>query len=415
MRIIITLISVLIPPLGLPLGIAGLYFDRKSWKWYVFCLAYAFGASAYCYETTGTSDITRYFEYIEGIKGVSFTNILNYGKYGSEGEALYVFNFICWIAGSLNDPHIVPFVSVFLVYYLSFRIYCEIGKDYEISSRDMIWGIFFLVMALNFFSLVNNIRNVLAYIIVGYAVYLDCYKRKRNIITLLLYVLPVFIHSSASVLIIIRLLLFLAKRGKIIGVGLALVLAPILEALRNLAENMTSGSLKYLRKAIFMAYNYFNDKSAVEWGLEAQASGTERLFKIAYIAIMIIMCAYFYFIIREMNKNKDTRATSYFTFVFYIGLMGISCMPMLVPIYWRFSATMIALGGCVFPMSIKVQKKMVVARQVSWIALYALGALCMCLYIWRMNSGSSLPSVFIQPFYSSPFIKILLHLIQTIS
>ena len=207
MKILITLISVLIPPLGLPLGIVGLYFDRKSWKWYVFCLAYAFGASAYCYETTGTSDITRYFEYIEGIKKVSFSHILDYGKYGAEGEALYVFNFICWIAGKLNDPHIVPFISVFLVYYLSFRIYCEIGNDYNIKARDMIWGVLFLVMALNFFSLVNNIRNVLAYIIVGYSVYLDCYKKKRNIMVLLLYVLPIFIHSSASVLIIIRMLL----------------------------------------------------------------------------------------------------------------------------------------------------------------------------------------------------------------
>jgi len=412
MKILITLISVLIPPLGLPLGIVGLYFDRKSWKWYVFCLAYAFGASAYCYETTGTSDITRYFEYIEGIKKVSFSHILDYGKYGAEGEALYVFNFICWIAGKLNDPHIVPFISVFLVYYLSFRIYCEIGNDYNIKARDMIWGVLFLVMALNFFSLVNNIRNVLAYIIVGYAVYLDCYKKKRNIMVLLLYVLPIFIHSSASVLIIIRMLLFLAKRGKVAGVAIAMVLAPILEALKNLATNMTADSLKYIRKAIFMAYNYFNDKSAIEWGLEAQASGTERLFKIAYITIMIIMCAYFYFIIREMNKRKDTRASNYFTFVFYIGLMGISCTPMLVPIYWRFSATMIALGGCVFPMSLKAQKKMVVIRQISWIVLYALGALCMCLYIWRMNSGSSLPSVFIQPFYSSPFIKILLDMVR---
>ena len=34
------------------------------------------------------------------------------------------------------------------------------------------------------------------------------------------------------------------------------MLAPILEALKNLALNMTSGSLKYLRKAIFMAYKY---------------------------------------------------------------------------------------------------------------------------------------------------------------
>ena len=158
------------------------------------------------------------------------------------------------MAGKLNDPHIVPFISVFLVYYLAFRIYCEIGNDYEISSRDMIWGIFFLIMALNFFSLVNNIRNVLAYIIVGYAVYLDCYKKKHNIITWLLYVLPIFIHSSASVLIIIRLLLFLAKRGKIIGVALALVLAPILEALKNLALNMTSGSLKYLRNIMISTF-----------------------------------------------------------------------------------------------------------------------------------------------------------------
>lgn len=408
MNIFFVLLSLLIPPLGIPLGLLGIYFDQKHWKSYAFCLAYAAGSAAYCYETNGTSDITRYFEYIDGIRGISLRDFFTYGKYGSEGEALYIFNLFCWVAGAINDPHIIPFISVFIIYYISIFVYCEIGNDYKIRGRDLIWGIVFIFAALNFYSLVNNIRNVLSFTIVGYAVYSDCYKKRHNIWTLFLYVMPIFIHSSVVILIVLRLLLFFAGKMKILGTVIALTLMPILEILHRLAQGMTSSSLKYVKKAISMAYNYFNDKSAIEWGLEAQASGSEKVFKIAYIAIMLIVCLTIVWLIKEMNKKdkQNNRVSKYMSYVFYVGLMGISCLPMIVPIYWRFAATTIALGGGVFPLSLKTQGKHVALRQIIWCLLLILGAICMIVWIWRLSYGNSIYSVFIKPFYSSPIINI---------
>lgn len=415
MSIFFTCLCLLIPPLGIPLGFFGIYYDRTHWKNYAFCMAFAFSAAAYCYETTGDSDIVRYFEYVRSLQNVNFLDALNYGTYGADGEALYLVNAFFWFAATINDPHIVPMVSVFFVYYLSLRIYCDIGQDFNIKNHDMIWGLIFVLMGLNFYSIVNNIRNVLAFVICGYAVYLDCYKEKRNIGTLLLYVIPIFIHSSVCILIIFRLVLRLAGKMKIAGTVLSLTIIPILDILQYLFQSVDGGILKYLKKAISMAYNYFHDNSAIEWGLEVQASGSEKLFKICYVAIMIIACISIIIVIRNIrNEGKTKGLKKYYTFVFYTGLMGISCTPVLVPIYWRFSATMIALGSSLFPISLTLRGKYVIVRQVFWVILLALAASCMALWVWRLAGVSSIYSVFVKPFFSSPIWKIPLNLFSQI-
>lgn len=422
MSILFVFISTVIPPLGIPLGCIGICKDKYKWKQYVYCLAFAFAAAGYSYITSGKSDITRYFEYMDNMKFIPLSGVISYGKYGTQGEALYIFNFFCWLAVQINDYHIVPFLSCFIIYYISFYITCKMGLDGNVKGNTVLWGILFSIIALNFYSLVNNIRNVLAFTIVGFAVFREYYEKKHNVLTYLLYIVPIFIHSSVLPLILLRIVLPLAKKLKIVGVGVAVFIIPILNIVHPYTEQFKDGILRYIRKAVDMGYRYFNDLSAVEWGIEAQASGSETVFKIAYVAIMVIACLSLLMImLKAGRKHQDKYGKSvdsnkkikYLTYVFYIGLMGISCTPMPIPNYWRFSATMIALGSGVIPLSTKMNINRM-ARQLVWMALYLLGFICAILWMRNLYIHDSLFSVLVKPFYNSPAIMIPIHFLQSL-
>ena len=208
MFIVLATICIMVPPLGIPIGLLGLKFDLRHWKSYIFCLSIAFAIAGYCYNTNGNSDIVRYFAYIQEISEVPFKEVFGYGLYGKQG--LFIFNYLCWIVGKLGDPHIIPAISLFVIYYIGLYIACKLGIDYELPENSVILGVVFIILGLNFFSLVNNIRNVLAFVMVGFAVFRDIYLKKRNLPTILLYLMPLFIHRTALLLIAVRLVLFIA-------------------------------------------------------------------------------------------------------------------------------------------------------------------------------------------------------------
>ena len=91
-----------------------------------------------------------------------------------------------------------------IVYGVAFYITCDVAEEYNAQSTIpaviAIQG-----CMLPFFSIISNVRNVTAFSLIVLAVYLDTVKKKRNPVVLILYILPVFIHSSAIILVLLRI------------------------------------------------------------------------------------------------------------------------------------------------------------------------------------------------------------------
>ena len=356
MYLLAFLAALFVPLLGLPLGILGLYGDKKHQKVYIVCISLAFAAIAYGYQARSLTDMTRYWGMVEEYinRNVSLSEAFRSGFYGSDStETLWLVNIFLWLASRIGDPRIIPALSTFFVYYMSLSMTCRICKEHEISRKQMIFYILFSLAALNLYAIANNVRNVLAFLMVSYATFYDVYLHKRNVGVWALYILPIFIHTSAIIFLILRLFIRPIRKLRIAGMIVVVLLYPVLEVLNTLAGRMT-GSLAILGGAIMKAYRYFNDTSS-EWGLEVQASGSEKVFKIVYIALALILCVMWILTERKKVKEnllsvtgKEAELKLINNYTFYVGLMAVACAPMLRPEYWRFSATAIALGGGIF-------------------------------------------------------------------
>ena len=411
------IVTIIFPPLGIPIGLVGIANDSRHRMAYIFCIAFAFAMFAYSYQAIVETDIVRYWSFIEADGQLGFKEMLVKGRYGiARGEYLFVINAVFWFFGKIGLPRMVPALSTFIVYYISFYITVRIGSDHEARRSALLFYIMFCVVALNFYSISNNVRNIMAFQLMSLAVFRDVYEKKRNLWTYILYVLPLFIHTSSVLLLLFRVFLRIEKRIKAVGVAAVVLVKPVLFLLYPLSFKM-EGSMAILGRGIQKGFGYFMDTSS-SWGLEVQASGSERLFKLLYMLIVIVMCACC--VLAEKRKIqtsvleygiKDREWRLFNNYVFYIGLAAVACIPMLRPEYWRFAAIMIALGGGIFFKDVLPFKA---ERAIVWLALVPVALCCMALWIRNMTIYADGLGTLKMGFVSSPFIIIfrdLLHLL----
>lgn len=393
MYLLALLAALFVPLLGLPLGIIGMYGDKKHQKVYIVCISLAFAAVAYGYQARSETDIVRYWGMVGDYmtRNISLTEAFASGFYGAGSEEnLWFMNILLWLASRIRDQRIIPALSAFFVYYMSLSMTCRFCEDAGPGRKQMIFYILFSLTALNLYAITNNVRNVLAFLMIAYATFYDVYLHKRNAGVWMLYFFPVFIHTSAVVVLILRLFIRPIRKFKIAGLAVVAFLYPVLEILNKLAGRMT-GSLAFAGGAIIKAYRYFNDTSS-EWGLEVQASGSEKVFKIVYIAIALILCVLWILTERKKVKGilplatteKEKELCLMNNFTFYIGLMAIACAPMLRPEYWRFSATAIALGGGIFART-KQPGIRNAFYDLIWLGTFVLGIFGMILWIRNLT------------------------------
>ena len=179
-----------------------------------------------------------------------------------------------------------------------------------------------------------------------------------------------------------------------------------------------TGITTVIGRMIVKAHSYFFDTST-EWGLEIQASGSETLIKLLYMSLAFVYC----FLSLCRRKSKQTiliKATEvrilgledFNQFVFYIDLMAIACIPMLRPEYWRFIASVIALGSGVYFYSFlsRISGR---TMELIWLIVLAIGSLCMVMWIRSFIVYSHPLLTIIHAFGASPFmilVRALVHI-----
>lgn len=421
------LLTISCPAIGLIVGYYCLterYFD---WKSGVMCIALFMSAIAYSYHPTEPSDIVRYIEYAQNISKLSLPEALTNSIHVDEN--LWVFSLVCWLIGKTGLFHLIPALSVFLVYYVSLSIMGKLGEDLKADRNEITLFIFFIILTTSLFSIVNNVRNVLSFVLVSYGIFRDVYEEKRNVGTLLCYVLPIFIHPSAIVIVLCRFIVPVIGRFKVAGLAMCIFIKPIIDSLYQITSSMVSGSIaaQVIKEPVRKAYIYFHDDHS-SWGTTAQKSGSIRTAKMLHTILIIIICIYAIRYTRYLKKRiaehcddkRDHKLIFLTDFCFVIGLMGLASVPMLTPSYWRFAATLFLLSSPVY-LSIDIVKKnsagndraVIVTFDLLKKLMFVIMAACCALWV-RDFRNSELLNLFLEPIASSPIVLFFRFLFEKI-
>lgn len=204
MSIVISLLFIIAPFLTIPLIILGLIRDRKHSIVYIVLLALLMALIAYNFNPESTQDLYRYNYIMDRVYSP-----LDLGQYLQImfNNNKFLFEFLKYIVSQIGNLRILPFVCVFIGYFISIYTIFDYTK---IKNMKTYKGIFILLLFLcifYFFNFISGLAQFLATSIGFLAFYLEFVKGKTKIYYKILYLLPGFIHASMFLIILIRILL----------------------------------------------------------------------------------------------------------------------------------------------------------------------------------------------------------------
>ena len=348
------LIALFCPPAGLIASLICIYDDFECWKIYIAIIALAMGIFAYYYEPTIECDLTRYYAVVKRMIGHTYDESLKIAKesllFGE--DPLYSFILLCWGVAGTGDVHFLPMISTACVYYIGMYITFRYSQDEVEEKGCAVQYLYFILLAVNFFAIVNNVRNMLAFALIGLAIFRDCYLKKRNLITLLIYLSGLYMHLSGVVLIILRFVVPFSKKLKLPILIAGLLVPTVITTLSSMLRgvNPSNPVLNRLVNLINSGSIYYTHADA-GWAVTVANSGAQQSFKILYITFAIAVVVLYFLFCRYLNETTDEKTLeigkkSYsIDFTFLCSVYAIACAPMVMPEYWRFGCTAILCGG----------------------------------------------------------------------
>ena len=247
--------------------------------------------------------------------------------------------------------------TTFFIYYIGFYVTCRIGEDLKCDSKSIKTNIFFIILSSNFFGIINNIHNIFAFSIFALAVFRDLYQRKRNIFTMILYIIPCFLHFTAIIFVVLRIIILLPEILKKIFAIILLFSTFIIEFLFNLTSKISVSTPinRFIYSVVKSANSYFFD-SISEYAMATQGSRLQLVMKIVFGVMAICFIALSKILnkniynnnIRDHCEHHEVAILRTLPFINFVVFTTLACLPTSTPTYWRFAAIFTLLSGIIF-------------------------------------------------------------------
>lgn len=316
----------LITPFGCLMLSILIYWKPEQNRRYVFFIGLSFGLIGYCMEPVREIDISRYFMQLDSIRYLPFSEALNWNN-----DGLVIKNLAFWSIAKLNNNHVLPFVSMFIVY---FCVALLVSKGTKEDAR--LFGVLLLLefMILPLFNIFSNVRNVMAFALASVAVYRDLYERKRNIVTALLYFIPCFIHMTGIAVLFIRLSVLLTRRLSHVGSWLILGIPTLIVSLYPFMRGIhLPGSVGLIvQRLIWKSYSSVVRTSEYAQAMQESGSFMARRLLTVFFAIAL------YVILLQYHKDMGLKNSQDYAFYVEILLIFTVILSVLgVVKYWVFA------------------------------------------------------------------------------
>ena len=322
------LTAFLITPFGLFFLLLLIFRKPSLHRRYVYFIGLMFGMIGYCTKPLRVIDISRYHEQLDAIRNLPVSSAANWMD-----DGLIIKNIFFWTVAQMHDNQLLQFFSLFIIYSICAYLLSDSLKD---SKAELFSRLFVLeILLVPFYNVFSNVRNVTAFALLALAVYRDLYRNKKDFVTLILYIVPCYVHMAGLVIIAIRVLLPVIKRmsyaGMILTFGIPTAAVTYYPRLRNISLPGNIG--KILSRAIWKGYASIVRTS--EYAQEAQSHGSFIVNRLIATVFCVIL---FYLIVRyqKIYRGKDRDKYEYSLYISIITIIGFMMSVMGVVKYWVF-------------------------------------------------------------------------------
>lgn len=173
-------------------------------------IAFLAGILSYFWIPTEEHDLYRYYIILDKLNYFNKEDVLK--LIFERGEIITMGYF--WIISQLGNYQLLQFFPTFIFYIIFSYIILDYSKLNLLDKKKIVFVFIFSFCLYKYISIVSGIRNALSFMIFVLALYFDYKKNKKSLVYKILYIIPLFIHTSSIILIVLRMFSFI-KNNKL--------------------------------------------------------------------------------------------------------------------------------------------------------------------------------------------------------
>lgn len=179
------------------------FFSKKNYRIYLALIAIVYSYIAYHVVFTDTMDIGRVTTSMQYWYRNGWTWFLINKTDIDPLSALYYY-----AIGLTGDNHLIPAISVLIIYGFSLGLIYRCSVFYNLSKRETNMLVFFFMSIFVFFYALSNIRIYMCFAIIAFFVYMELIEDKCHIIAWPFYIASIFFHYASFPFVLVRVLVY---------------------------------------------------------------------------------------------------------------------------------------------------------------------------------------------------------------
>ncbi|MGH2079305.1 hypothetical protein [Aerococcus urinaeequi] len=168
---------------------------------------------AYNFVPTEDLDLYRYYDYLNITRGLSWENISDTVGFYTTG---WITNLYFFIMRNVENRGLFSAIPTTIIFTVIFIVTDYFNNSFKSTSfRAVALFVLSIISVSSLLGIISGIRQNFAWMLIMIAIYYDYfYTDNKNLIKIILYILPVLVHVSSLPFIIIRLLISVIGKFK---------------------------------------------------------------------------------------------------------------------------------------------------------------------------------------------------------
>jgi len=183
---------------------------KEKLKFYLILYLFFLCVMAYFYIPSSSADLARYVDAMNYYASLNWSHLSELLLNSNAPIQILYFYGI----GKLGNDHLLPAITAFLFYGNIFFILYKSSKTFHLNNKAVALSLLFFMVAGKFVEAISIIRSSIAFSLVALCCYNEIVEHRSILKDIPFYIIAVFIHPAAMVLVLIRILFLLFQKEK---------------------------------------------------------------------------------------------------------------------------------------------------------------------------------------------------------
>jgi len=244
--------------LGIDLALLSKFFKKNKLNKYFSIIAISLGILAFFFQPSPLDDLTTHYFHISNARLFGIEYFKTQGRF----DGLYTYQALFIFISKLPYNNFLPAFTAFIVYYYPLKMLYKISMKFQLTKKQTLWILAFMMFSLQYTGIISGIRNMIAFSLGVYIMYIDLEEKRWRPFCFVMYFILCLLHQSTVILVAIRIITNIQKKAlKRLGTSIFVFWSLFVSLMLSFMTYFTS--IPYIGMLAIKLYGYTLDDDNV--------------------------------------------------------------------------------------------------------------------------------------------------------